>query len=170
MFGKIAAHYAGTKLAITEYNHGGGDHIPGAVADADSLGAMGREGVFAASYWPLLANDSWTFAAFRAFRNYDAQGSNYPSTAVRASSGDIAHVASYAGLDSTSGRVVVVLVHRPGAITDAAGNITGSDALRTRTVLVQLTNSPALPMVRALQLTGGSAPIRTTLDLSTGDR
>ncbi len=166
MFGKIAAHYAGTKLAITEYNHGGGDHISGAVAEADSPGAMGREGVFAASYWPLLANDSWTFAAFRAFRNYDALGNNYPSTAVRASSGDITHLASYAGLDSTSGRVVVVLVHRPGAITDASGNITGSDGLRTRTALVQLTDPQTLRTVRAWQLTGGNAPIWTTLNLS----
>src|SRR5260370_40543311 len=148
MFGKIAAHYAGTKLAITEYNHGGGDHIPGAVAEADSLGAMGREGVFAASYWPLLANDSWTFAAFRAFRNYDAQGSNYPSTAVRASSGDIAHIASYAGLDSTRYRVVVVLVHPPGAITDAAGNITGSGGPRARARLGPVTDPARVQRAR----------------------
>ena len=116
--------------------------------------------------WPLLADDSWTFAAFRAFRNYDAQGSNYPSTAVRASSGDIAHVASYAALDSTRYRVVVVLVHRPGAITDAAGNITGSDGLRTRTVLVQVTDPVGFQMARAWQLTGGSTPIWTTPNLS----
>jgi hypothetical protein len=166
MLGKISAHYAGTRLAITEYNHGGGDHISGAVAEADSLGAMGREGVFAASYWPLLSNDSWTFAAFRAFRNYDAQGSNYPDTAVRASSGDIAHVASYAGLDSTSGRVVVVLVHRPGAITDGSGHITGSDGLTGRTTLVQLTHPQTLRTVRAWQLAGGSAPTWTALSLT----
>ena len=29
---KIAAHYPGTQLAITEYNYGGGDHISGAIA------------------------------------------------------------------------------------------------------------------------------------------
>ena len=168
MFTKIAAHYAGTKLAITEYNHGGGDHISGAVAEADSLGAMGREGVFAASYWPLLPSDSWTFAAFRAFRNYDAQGSNYPDTAVRASSSDIAHLASYAGLDSATGRVVVVLVHRPGAVTDAGGNITGSDGLTPRTVLVQLTHPQTLQTVRAWQLAGGSTPVWNTLSLSVG--
>ena len=45
---KIAAHYPGTGLAVTEYNYGGGGHISGALAQADVLGILGREGVFAA--------------------------------------------------------------------------------------------------------------------------
>jgi hypothetical protein len=39
----------GTKIAITEYNYGGNDHISGAIAQADVLGIFGREGVFAAN-------------------------------------------------------------------------------------------------------------------------
>ena len=50
---KIAAHYPGTLLAITEYNYGGGDHVSGAVAQADVLGIFGREDVFAATLWDL---------------------------------------------------------------------------------------------------------------------
>src|SRR6185295_3319375 len=34
---KIAAHAAGTLLAITEYNFGGGAHISGGLAQADAL-------------------------------------------------------------------------------------------------------------------------------------
>jgi hypothetical protein len=169
MQAKISAHYAGTGLAITEYNHGGGDHISGAVAEVDSLGAMGREGVFAASYWPLLSNDNWTFAAFRAFRNYDDQGSNYPDTSVAANSSDIVHLASYAGLDPTGNRVVIVLVHRPGAVTDASGNIISSDGLTPRTALLTWTNPQPLQTVRAWQLADGSTPTWQTLSLTVVD-
>ena len=41
----------GTKIAITEYNYGGNNHISGAIAQADVLGIFGREGVFAANIW-----------------------------------------------------------------------------------------------------------------------
>ena len=48
---QIKANYPGTKLAFTEYNYGGGNHISGAVAEADVLGIFGRDNVFAAVYW-----------------------------------------------------------------------------------------------------------------------
>ena len=41
---KIAARYPGTKLAMTEYNFGAGDHVSGGLAQADALGVFGREG------------------------------------------------------------------------------------------------------------------------------
>ena len=160
MLGKIAAHYPGTRLAITEYNHGGSDHISGAVAQADTLGAFGRGGVFAASYWPLLADNSWAFAAWRAFRGYDGAGKNFGDTSVRAASSDVAHVAAYASVDSvTPNRVVLVLVHRPGAVTDASGAVTGSDGVQARSVKVQVSHPTALGTVRAWQLAPGASPV-----------
>jgi hypothetical protein len=157
MLGKIAAHYPATRLAITEYNHGGSDHISGAVAQADALGAFGREGVYAASYWSLLADDSWAMAAWRAFRGYDGAGKNFGDTSVRAASSDIAHVATYASVDSAApNRVVLVLVHRPGAVTDASGAVTGSDGLQARTVKLQIAHAATLGTVRAWQLAPGA--------------
>lgn len=167
MLAKIAAHYAGTRLAITEYNHGGGDHISGAVAQADTLGIFGREGVFAASYWALLlTGDTWTYASWRAYRNYDGAGANYPDLSVQANSTDVPHVASYAGLDATNNRVVLVLIHRPLAVTDSGGNITGSEGLQPRTVHVQVTHPMALGTVRGWQLSGGVSPSWQTLPLT----
>ena len=43
---KIAAHYPGTKLSISEYNYGAGGDISGGIAQADVLGVFGREGLF----------------------------------------------------------------------------------------------------------------------------
>lgn len=159
MLGKIAAHFPGTRLAISEYNHGGGDHISGAVAQADTLGAFGREGVFAAGYWPLLSNESWAFAAWRAYRGYDGAGKNFGDTSVRSASTDIPHVSSYASVDSAApDRVVVVLVHRPGAVTDAGGAVTGADGMQPRAVSIQVSHPIHLNTVRAWQLAGGAAP------------
>ena len=46
---KISASYPGTRLAITEYNYGAGNHISGAIAQADALGIFGRQELFAAA-------------------------------------------------------------------------------------------------------------------------
>lgn len=77
ILGQIKAHYPGTKLAITEYNYGGGKVISGAIAQADVLGIFGRYGLFAASNWGISANDISEIAAFKAFRDYDRKGSSF---------------------------------------------------------------------------------------------
>jgi hypothetical protein len=151
MMAKIAADYPGTRLALTEYDFGGADHISGALAEADALGLMGREGVYAAAWW-RLASGSWTPAAWRAYRNYDGAGHNFGDTAVLASTSDLDHVSAFASVDASSAaRVVLVLVHRPtlgGSALD----------LRSRTVTVQLTHSQLLGTARAWQLTSGASP------------
>ncbi len=62
LFRKIAAAYAGTSaplpdLSFSEYNPGCETAISGGVAEADLLGIFGREGVFAATAWPLQGGD-----------------------------------------------------------------------------------------------------------------
>ncbi|MCU0624850.1 MAG: Ig-like domain-containing protein, partial [Gemmatimonadaceae bacterium] len=49
---QISARYPGTKIAITEYYYGRGGDISGGIAQADVLGIFGREGVYAATFWP----------------------------------------------------------------------------------------------------------------------
>jgi len=48
---------------MTEYYYGGGDHISGGLAQADVLGILGREGVFAAALWHLGRNDRFIHGA-----------------------------------------------------------------------------------------------------------
>jgi hypothetical protein len=95
---KIDAHYPGTKLAFSEWNFGAGNHISGAIATADTLGIFGREGVGLASLWPLSTNEAFTFAALRAYRNYDGKGAAFGDTSVRATSSDVNQVTAYASL------------------------------------------------------------------------
>ena len=110
---RIAAHYPGTQLAFTEWNYGAGDHISGGIASADVLGIFGREKVGMASMWPLNGNDSYTYAAFRTFRNFDGAGSAFGNTSIDAQNSDIANASVYASEDSSNpNRVVIVAINK----------------------------------------------------------
>lgn len=113
MQGKIANNYPGTKLAITEWNYGGGNHITGGVAVADVLGVYGRENVFAASYWHLIADESYAYGGFDMFRNFDGKGGHFGDTSVRATTSDVSKVTVYASTDTKdAGFVTVVAINK----------------------------------------------------------
>jgi hypothetical protein len=106
---KIAAHYPGTKISFSEWNFGAGQHISGAIATADVLGIFGREGVGMATLWPISSDESFTYAALRAFRNYDGKGGAFGDVSVRATTSDIASVTAYASLKAGAADQVVVI-------------------------------------------------------------
>ena len=80
-----------SNLLYTFYNHGGEDHISGAIAEADCLGIFGRDDVFAANVWPLQSVQTFLFGAFSIFRNYDGAGAAFGDTSVEAPASDIAN-------------------------------------------------------------------------------
>ncbi|RMH64637.1 MAG: hypothetical protein D6685_06630 [Bacteroidetes bacterium] len=100
----IEAHYPGTKLAISEYNYGGGRSVSGGLAQADVLGAFGRHGVYIATLWGIEAEDAYTAAAFRLYRNYDGNGGTYGDTSVRATTSDPHQTSVYAALEGHDAR------------------------------------------------------------------
>ncbi len=109
---KIDAAYPGTRLAITEYNYGGGGHISGGVAQADVLGILGREGVFAASVWTFGQGPSdYLFGAMNMFLDYDGEGSSFGDTSIHARTTDPARTSVYASHDSRdpAGMTVVAI-------------------------------------------------------------
>lgn len=107
---QIATHYPGTKLAISEYNYGGGNDISGAIAQADVLGIYGRYGVFASCYWGSLSNDTAIQAAFRAFLNYDGQGSHVGDLGLAVAGETPAADSVYAALDSHNPKQMTLVV------------------------------------------------------------
>ena len=117
----------GTKIAITEYNYGGTNHISGGVAQADALGIFGREEVFAANLWNLHGDAQSQFAsgAFKMYLNYDGDGGSFGDTSIQAATDKIGDSAVYASVDSTDpSRVVVVAINRTGAAKSAGLAIT----------------------------------------------
>ena len=114
-------NYPGTKLALSEYNWGGLEHINGAIAQADVLGIFGRERLDLATMWdPPAANQPGAFA-FRMYRNYDGLGSKFGELALSASSQDQSKLAIYAARRGSDGRVTVMVVNK--AMASVQGNI-----------------------------------------------
>jgi hypothetical protein len=111
--GKIARNYPGTELAITEYNYGGGKDISGGIAEADVLGILGREGVFAAAEWPLAGDERFIAGGFRMYRNFDGKGANFGDTSIHAATDDVAATSIYASVGSPDAkRLVLVAINK----------------------------------------------------------
>jgi hypothetical protein len=117
---KITDHYPGTKLSFSEYNYGAGADISGGLAQADALGVFGREGLFAASTWLMSQTNTFLFAGFAMYRNYDGQGGTFGDTSIDLANSDIANTSAYASVVSKSGaNVIVVAVNKSDQPLDA---------------------------------------------------
>lgn len=122
--GMIAAHYPGTKIAITEYYYGRSGDISGGLAQTDVLGIFGREGVFAATLWPQanvwawkgVGNDAYAYAfgAFRLFRDYDGAGSAFGDVGLAATTSNRVTSSIYAS-QLADGRRVLVVINKTAA-------------------------------------------------------
>ena len=138
---KIDAENPGMKIAITEYENGGFNHIAGTIAQADNLGIFGSTGVFAANFWPPSGTYSYTLAGFRAFRGFDGANANFGDTSLQATSSDVASVVVYASTDTTPpGRVVFVAINRSNTSKVTAIN---GQALSGTAHLYQMTAASA---------------------------
>jgi len=149
---KIAAHYPGTGIAITEWNYGGGGHVSGAVAVADVLGIFGREGVEIGAYWALNPDESFANAAFRAYRNFDGQGAAFGDTSLFASSSDVATATTYASLDAANpARVVIVAINKSTA---------------SKTAGIKIAHPNAFSKLKVWTLTAASATLNAAADVT----
>ena len=111
----VDTHYPGTKLALTEYNFGGFEHINGAVTQADVLGIFGREGLDLATIWTAPDPDEPVAYAFRMYRNYDGlqqATSQFGSTSVQAVSADAAQVSAFAAVRDVDNALTVMLINK----------------------------------------------------------
>lgn len=126
VLGQIQKQYPGTKLAITEYNYGGANHISGAIAQADVLGIFGRYGIFAATNWGINANNKAEMAGFRTFTNFDGKGAKFGDLGL-AVSGESAEANSvYAAMDSRDkSRMIIILINKKKHVSEFAVNLRG---------------------------------------------
>lgn len=133
----------GTKIAITEYNYGGNNHISGAIAQADALGIFGREGLFAANIW---GGGSYIDGAFAMYLNYDGEGGAFGDTSVQANTSSIANSAVYASVDSNDPtKMVLIAINRTGSALDTGLAVT-SDYRFDRAEVFQLTSAGSNPV------------------------
>ena len=163
---KINAEFPGMKIAITEYENGGFNHIAGTIAQADNLGIFGSQGVFAANFWPPNGTYSYAFAGFRAFRGFDGVNASFGDTSLQATSSNVKNVVVYASLDSTTpGRVVLVAINRSNAAKVTAINgqsLSGTAHLYQMTASSAQGQNPVQP-VSAGQLSVSGSSLTITL-------
>jgi hypothetical protein len=154
---QIAAHYPGTKIAVTEYFYYRGSDVSGAIAQADALGIFGREGVFAATVWPSvdvngLYSGNFTtayrylFGAFDMFRDYDGAGHAFGNTSVSASTSDRVKSSVYASVDADNpSRMVIVAINKATSAQSAAISISHGFRFTTAQVFT-LTSASSAPV------------------------
>ncbi len=132
----VNASYPGTRLALTEYNWGGLEHINGALTQADILGIFGREGLDLATLWayPSQFNsggqeiDYDVFEtlpgayAFRMYRNYDGAGGTFGETSVSATSSDQSQLSVYAAQRTSDSSLTLMIINK-AMITSVTGTV-----------------------------------------------
>lgn len=148
--GKIDAHYPGTRLAITEYYYGGGEHISGGIAQADVLGIFGKLGVFAAAPWRIGETDHrFIYGAFEMFRNYDGNNGSFGDTSIRATTSNIETSSVYASVDADDpARMVIVCINKADEPQTANLAIAHSVTLATAQIYT-LTSASSSPQRQA---------------------
>ncbi len=110
----VASDYPGTKLAITEYNWGGQEHISGALAQADILGIFGREGLDIGTLWgpPDPATQIPGLIAFEVFRNYNGAGATFGDQAITSTSADQGKLSVYGALRTKDNMLTLVVINK----------------------------------------------------------
>ncbi|HFC11959.1 MAG TPA: hypothetical protein ENJ56_03870 [Anaerolineae bacterium] len=108
----VDANYPGTKLALTEYNWGGLEHLNGALAQADILGIFGREGLDMAMLWDPPERLQPGAFAFRMYRNYDGFGGKFGDQLLAANSADADQLAIFAASRREDGAVTIMVINK----------------------------------------------------------
>ena len=121
----VARDYPGTKVAFTEYNWGGQEHINGAVAQADILGIFGSYGLDIATLWgsPDPTTQIPGLMAYKIYRNYDGNHSMFGDTALASASAYQATLSVYGALRASDNAVTVMVINK------TYGNLTSTLSL-----------------------------------------
>ncbi len=125
----IDRYYPGTKLAITEFDYGGNNHISGGIATADVLGIYGKYGVYFSSYWGNV--DGYVSSAYKLYRNVDGANTTFGDTEIDATNPDIENTSIYASTEGAGGKAHVILINKkntPVNIHLNLANITANKA------------------------------------------
>jgi hypothetical protein len=105
-------YYAGTPVALTEYNWGDEAHINGATTQADILGIFGREGLDMATRWTVPAGNTPTFKAMQIYRNYDGHDAGFGDVSVKATVPNPDNLSAFAAQRTAGGALTVMVISK----------------------------------------------------------
>jgi hypothetical protein len=105
-------YYAGTPVAITEYNWGDEANINGATTQADIYGIFGAYALDMATRWTVPAASTPTYKAMQMYRNYDGADSTFGDTSVSAVAPNVDNLSAFAALRAKDGALTVMVVNK----------------------------------------------------------
>jgi mannan endo-1,4-beta-mannosidase len=108
----IDTYYPGTKLAFTEFDYGGPNHISGGIAVADVLGIFAKYGVYMGCLWPESAAASYQSAAYKLYRNYDGKKSMFGDLYVPSVTNDSVNTSVYASIKNGSNEIHLIVLNK----------------------------------------------------------
>ncbi len=129
----IAKHNPGMELCMGEYNFGGSDNITGALAEADTLGIIAREGLDLAFLWHTPEGSQ--VLAWQLFRSYDGKKSRWGEQQL-GSTCDNPDVAVFASRRRSDNALTIVAInknlHGSCHLTLDLGDAKGADRVAFR--------------------------------------
>jgi hypothetical protein len=149
-------YYAGTPVAITEYNWGAEGYINGATAQADILGIFGREGLDLATRWSTPDPSTPTFKAIQMYRNYDGLKSAFGDTSVSATVPNPDNVSAFAAVRTGDGALTVMVINKYLAGSTPVILSLGSFSAGQSAHVWQLTATNAIQSLADLSVANGS--------------
>lgn len=110
----IRMYFPDTKLSFSEYNFGGGNHISGGLAEADTLGIFGRQGVYMACLKPDSRDFFYQKSGINIYTDYDGNGSSFGDIGVSAeTSANASDLSAYAAVSSEDeGELTLVIINK----------------------------------------------------------
>ena len=106
----IAENYPGLGISIGEWDFGAEGHMSGGLATAEALGRFASEGVTSAYRWGSPAENSPTFFAYRAYRNFDRQEGRFQDWSIPVT-GEATLASVFASRDEARRRLVAIALN-----------------------------------------------------------
>ena len=115
------------------------------------LGIFGRDGVFAATQWPLQDSEPFVQGALLMYRNFDGGKSSFGDTSVSATSANVKDTSVYASLDSTNPkRMVIVAINKTANAITAVIKLSHASAFN-QAHIYRLTSASSAPKAAGTQ-------------------
>ena len=130
----VNAIYPGTPLSYTEWGAGiaqnSGSDFSTALADADTLGVFGREGLSFASRWGGPSPGTPEYLAWKMYTNYDGAHDGFGTVSVYdTNNGNSNLFSSYATLNSTGTTMTIMVLNKdPGNAAQVTFDLSGFNA------------------------------------------
>jgi Glycoside hydrolase family 44 len=147
-------YYAGTPVAITEYNWGAEASINGATTQADIYGIFGQQALDMATRWTVPGSDTPTYKAMQMYRNYDGKDSTFGDTSVEAAAPHPNELSAFAALRTKDGAMTIMVINKELSTVNSVKINLGHFAASGTATVYRLTSSNAITKLPGVSWSG----------------